>query len=484
MAVIDGGTSSAGKANVDANFNLNVNTPTTVAQAGFAALVSENDAGTVTTRSMRAPLTSPVRRLNVAVDTILFDESFENTAQDTSKWRTATTNFVLAQATGYVVLNSTAVTTTGSSQVYQSTRYVPLFGGAPLIFDAHISITAAPPTNWTFEVGLFETTHAFAATYPALDGVHFRLNSTGLIGVLNYNGTETVSGTLIAAGSILVNQNIKLRIVISHKFVEFWAANNTTGILVLLGTVNTPAANGQPIASASLPITFRLNQPGVASAGVSAKISDVFVHLGDMLSSKPWQHQMASIGQTAYEGQPGGTLGSTALLTNSLAAGAGAAMTNTAASLGSGLGGQFCALPTLTAATDGIVCSYQNPFGSVTQPARTLYITGVAVKGVVLVAFTGGPVYYFYSLAFGHTAVSLATAEAIAAKAPRRIALGLETYVVTAPVGTLGQGISQKFETPIVVNPGEFVALCAKNLGTVTTLGNVLFSVTFDGYFE
>lgn len=484
MAVIDTGTSSAGKANVDAFFNLNVNTPIVAVQAGLSAIISENDAGTITTRSMRAPYTSIPRRLTVGMDTVLFDDSFGNTAQDTSRWRTATTTFTLAQASGYVVLNSGAVTTTGASQIYQSYRYIPLYGGAPLIVDMHVSITAAPPTNWTFEAGLFATTQPFAATYPALDGVHFRMNSTGLIGVLNYNGTETVSGTLIAAGSILVNQNIKLRIVISHKFVEFWAANNTTGILVLLGTVNVPAANGQPIASASLPVSFRLNQPGTASAGVSAKISDVFVHLGDMLSSKPWSHQMASIGQTAYEGQPGGTLGSTALLTNSLAPGAGAAMTNTAASLGSGLGGQFTALPTLAQNTDGIVCSYQNPFGSVSAAPRTLYITGVSVKGIVLVIFTGGPVYYLYSLAYGHTAVSLATAEGIAAKAPRRIALGLETYVVTAPVGTVGQGVSVKFETPIVVNPGEFIALVAKNLGTVTSLGNIMFSVTFDGYSE
>jgi hypothetical protein len=54
----------------------------------------------------------------------------------------------------------------------------------------------------------------------------------------------------------------------------------------------------------------------------------------------------------SYQGQTGQTLGSTALYTNSQAAGAGAAMTNTTAALGSGLGGQFAALPTLAISTD------------------------------------------------------------------------------------------------------------------------------------
>jgi hypothetical protein len=69
-------------------------------------------------------------------------------------------------------------------------------------------------------------------------------------------------------------------------------------------------------------------------------------------------------------------------------------------------------------------------------------------------------------------------------KAPRRVPLGFETYVVTAPVGTLGQGVTFKFDTPIVVNPGEFVAICAKNLGTVTSAGVIVFLVTPDCYWQ
>jgi hypothetical protein len=115
---------------------------------------------------------------------------------------------------------------------------------------------------------------------------------------------------------------------------------------------------------------------------------------------------------------------------------------------------------------------------------RTLYITGVKIQGLVTTLFVLGPVYYAYSLAYGHTNQSAATTEAIAAKAPRRIALGYETYIVTAPVGTLGQGVYMPFNSPIVVNPGEYIQVLAKNQGAVTTAGVICVLVAFDGYWE
>jgi hypothetical protein len=117
-------------------------------------------------------------------------------------------------------------------------------------------------------------------------------------------------------------------------------------------------------------------------------------------------------------------------------------------------------------------------------------IKGVWLKGMVTAVLTGGPVLYLYSLAYGHTAVSMATAEGTSfgtnptTKAPRRIGLGIETYAVGAAAGTLGQGMFYQFDTPIVVAPGEFIAICAKNVGTVTTVGVITWLVGYDGYFE
>ena len=165
-------------------------------------------------------------------------------------------------------------------------------------------------------------------------------------------------------------------------------------------------------------------------------------------------------------------------------------MTNTTAALGTGLGGQFTWQPTLAVGTDGILCSYLNPVGSVNQTPRTMMITGVRIQSAVsTTALTGGPVVEAYSLAYGHTALTLATTESgsfttATAKAPRRIALGFESFASAAAVGAMsaGDAVHMSFASPIPVNPGEYIAIVAKNLGVVTTAGVITSLVTFDGY--
>jgi hypothetical protein len=98
-----------------------------------------------------------------------------------------------------------------------------------------------------------------------------------------------------------------------------------------------------------------------------------------------------------------------------------------------------------------------------------------------------------YSLAYGHTTVSMATVEAASfltggtTKAPRRIPLGVETFPVNTTIGTIATaqgGIYVRFDSPILVAPGEFIAICAKNVGTVSSAGVITFLVAFDGYME
>jgi hypothetical protein len=116
----------------------------------------------------------------------------------------------------------------------------------------------------------------------------------------------------------------------------------------------------------------------------------------------------------------------------------------------------------------------------------------VKVQGAVSVILAGGPVIYAYAVAFGHTAVSLATAETASfatatTHAPRIVPIGMESYAATAAVGTLGaQGIGATLQlsNPIVVRPGEFVAIIARNIGTVTTTGAITITAVFDSYWE
>jgi hypothetical protein len=88
-------------------------------------------------------------------------------------------------------------------------------------------------------------------------------------------------------------------------------------------------------------------------------------------------------------------------------------------------------------------------------------------------------------LAFGHTAVSLATTESSVAKAPRRIALGSNSVASGATAGTQLATIKMDFTAPICVQPGEFIQTVKKKVGTApTSTSAVLHVVYFIGFWE
>jgi sulfotransferase len=59
-----------------------------------------------------------------------------------------------------------------------------------------------------------------------------------------------------------------------------------------------------------------------------------------------------------------------------------------------------------------------------------------------------------------------------------------ESSTVFTRCDALMSPLSLSLLTPIVVRPGEFVQLIARNLGTVTTTGAITITATFDGYWE
>jgi len=474
----------AGTGNVDQNYNQLVTLPQNPAQAGLAAVAVMQDQGEITgSPLLRLPAASIFNRLAVGLDTPAFSYYFNSAAQNTAIWRSAVANFTTSQSAGYLTLNASAITSTGSAAIYQTYRTFTMFGGQPMEFEFSEFRSITMPANSQAEVGFFAANLGSSPFTPA-DGVYFRMASTGLIGVLNYNGVETTV-PLLTAAQVVTNDNTTYRIVVNHYRVEFWGASQTSDPRQILGVIPVPAVNGPPFQSLGVPASIRLYFPGVPASAVQLKIANVLVLQQDTNQSKGYPDQLAGMGLMASQGQDGGVMGSTQGLTNSQAAGAGAALTNTTAAAGTGLGGQFSVQPTLAAATDGILCSYQVPAGNVNQTPRSLYVNNIQIQGAVTTALVGGPVVAAYSVAYGHTGVSLATAEGVAAKAPRRMALGYETYAATAAVGVLGSaGLNLTFSTPICVNAGEFIAIVFKNLGTVTTVGVITVLVNINGYVE
>jgi hypothetical protein len=470
-------------AEVDADGNLNVTMPQDTGKAGFSIILCENDDGELSgTPLRRGPTVSVDKRLAVGLDTPLFDQTFQATAQDTGSWRYQFTTMTSTQGGGFLLMNSGDIGTATTGCVIQSWRYFSLLNDGGLRVSFVGAVTNVFPANQVLLMGLFLGT---TPTVDPVEGVYFQYTNAGLIGAVNYNGVPTYTGVLDSS-LITANNTVEFELRIYSAAVEFWIEGH------YLGSITTPAGNPTTFMFTALPASVQLMNTGTVTGPEQFKLGRVSVTQRDIALNIPFEHQQAAMGSMGYQGQQGNTMGSTALYTNSLAPGAGAVMTNTTAALGSGLGGQFSALPTLAANTDGVLCSYQVPTGTVNIKPRTLMIRGVKVQGCVTTVLAGNatPVIYALALAYGHTTVSAATAEGgsfttATTKSTRRVPLGYETYAAAAALGTLGSpsGVYMPFNAPIAVNPGEFVAVLAKNVGVVTTTGVITFLVAFDSYW-
>lgn len=491
MPILDSGNSSSGKANVDNNFNLMTNLPGNSSvgvavgggnsAAGAVVLLTEQDAGTSTAaRSVLAPQSSQDRRLRVGMDSVMMNESFNATTQNTNKWAYAFTILTASQPGAGTLNFGTVQGTAATHGAFMRTfQYFPLIASAPLVFEATFGqFTAAMVANEEWYAGFALPT--VAGTAPT-DGIWMKLTVSGLFLEARYNNSLNTTSSLATLASFTVGSQFRMKIIIGEGSATLWRNG------VLLGTLNIPVADGQPIIMASLPAFFQKICTGSVTNTNTMRVGDCSILLADIDTNKLWSHQMATLNQAGYVGQDGHTQGKTTLWANSTAPTA-AALTNTAAAF-TGLGGIVAVLPTLAANNDGKLITYQNPASTINITGRNLVITGVYIQGGVSVIFAGGPVTNTFALAYGHTATSLATPETgsfvtATTHAPRILPLGIDTYPVTAPVGTLGAAVNANFDTPVIVRPGEFLDIIARNIGVVTTTGAITYIIRIEAYWE
>lgn len=469
--------STSGEMQQDANGNAKVNTPTNKAQAGYVALSTRvHDGGSGQAAAIDRPLDSSInKRLRVGMDNLWFQDRFTYGAQYTGVWKSSLNTMTVTHVpVGFIALNGGANATSGTSANYETRRMFPCYNGAGLGFKTHALFNQALQTNNVMELGMFMATGNSGVT----DGILFRFTAGGVFqGVVNFNGSETTV-TLGTAPSSAVVHSYEIRI--DQAAVIFVVDD------VVLGTITTPTGQSAPCNSMYQPIHFRNYNSGVTSLAQQLQIGEVSVLMRDIGGTRNFAHAMAGMGNMGSQGTAGQTQGTAALYSNSLAAGAGAAATNTTAALGTGLGGQFTLQPTLAAGTDGIISSFLVPAASATSPGRSLIINGVWIDSKVTAAFTGGPTLFAMSLAHGGDALSMAQVEGAATKQHRRVPLGWQSFPVTSAVGAKSDEgrLYVPFSAPIVVSPGEYVSVIAKNLGTVTSAGTVTFLIGFDAHWE
>lgn len=452
---------------------------------GSVRAMGEVDGGAITASPILRPLELDADyRARVSQDCIYDEEVFNYLAQNTGKHNHLTTTMAATWTAGQYTTNSGAITTISTGTQLSTYAFFPCTGTTTLSLDAEIAFSEQPKTNTFIEWGVGQAgTQLIAPT----DGVFFRLSSAGLQGICSYNGTETSTGVFPLSGGTgtwVYADNKRYQFIAYQSMVEaiFWV-NDGTGA-VLLGRIPLPIAQPRMSMAAGGQAFFKHRIVGGAASGsLQAYIGAYNVRQGGVnFATVPSTSGSRTLG--AYQGLSGGTMGSLAFYANSANPTA-AVPTNTTAALGSGLGGQFWETATLAVNTDGIICSYQVPVATVNLPGRRLVIRGVGLMSYIQTVVAGGPFVSQWSLAFGHTAVSLATAEAATTKAPRRIAMAGFTQVVTAAqaVSTLVSQPGDSFidfgDAPIYVNPGEFVQLVTKHVGTVATAGTIAHVVTF-----
>jgi hypothetical protein len=476
-----------GELNEDGFGNAKFTLPTTETQSGFAQILGNVDSGKVTgVARLLAAEVSEDFRLRAELDTILDAHTFNETAQVTGKFRYRNTTMTGTWAGNAFNTNASAITTINTGVLMQTYQYFPIFGGAETYAYFKIAFTGTwAVTNKTIDIGFFSD--VAATPYAPTDGVYFRANNTGLFGVTNFNGTEQATSPFVSVfggGNFTptIGTYYDCIVTIGQNVAVFWMDLNDGDGYKLMGKLDASIGAGVPCSNPSSPFGVRDAIGGTAASAVAGcKIASYTVTQGGFQNTRS-ELVTAALLTGGQQGQQGQTQGQLTNITNNLAPTAGAAMTNTTAALGTGLGGQFSALPTFTVNSDGILCSFLNPIPASAIAGKHLIIKGVWIDASVTTVLAGNAtaVQYIYTLCTGHTALSLATTESAIAKAPRRTYLGKQDFAAAAAVGTNATRIYVAFDRPIPVAPGEYAAIAAKNIGAVTTTGVITFWVGFD----
>jgi len=468
------GNTSGNVAEVNASNELKVALSKVVANIGGALNFSENDPGDISgTPFLRSPETSKDFRLRVGVDTLLLNETFNYAAQNTGTMAMIATTMTASYGATGVTLNASAITTLSTGAMVKSYKRLPILGASSLYGEITCLFTVVPTSNQVIEIGCFDV--AAATTVALLDGVFFRINDGEMRGVICNNASETQTATMTLPTFAEMHRYV---VSIGEREIRFWVDD------VLYGSLDTPVGLGSPLASGSAPLAARVYHKAVAPLTIQQlRISKMVASMADYHTSKPWSAQMAGMGMMGIQGAGGMTQGSTANYVNSTVP-ASATLSNTAAGYTT-LGGQFQFAAVAGAETDYALFAYQVPAATAALTGRTLYITGVSIdtfNTVVAVATTATIMQW--GIGIGSTAVSLATAEAATTKAPRRLALGVQSFAVASPVGFLAATLRANFE-PIVVNAGEFVHVILKMPVATATATEVFRGIVrIESYWE
>ena len=488
-------------ANLDANGNIKTNLPLIPAQAGHAQIAFMRSS----TALARVAKISDEGELRVVQTARLFSSRYNGAAAGglvNNQWSQMGTTMAVALNGGYVRMNSGLITTINTGVALYTNQVFSVIDMSSLKISQSIRTgvgsAALPNKQMDFGFGMYVVAANHAG--PMVEFVGFRWTIAGaLIGVVEYS-TGGVANTVTVTLPLQTDSvDHNYEIILSESLAEFYIDGSLVGSIVaqadapsLTKGATYPVVNRLFI-GATLPSsapTFDIGTTVVCRIGGAIVEHDR--NTLQLLSGRDLLKNQAGIhaGYGNQVSRPASGTQPSALVPN-----------NTTVSALVGLGGYARATITGITATihsELIMCSFQNPnipiaSGAVTD-GRSFLITDIMISPLIVsVILAGGGFTAEWFAAYGSSAISLVTADAVGVanlgtKSPVIVPMPIfDTLAATAAVGTIaarsGEAGHIALNTPIPVHPGEFFHLGLRTLfvAAAITAGALDYAVGLRG---
>lgn len=468
MATLETGNNAPGVANVDSNYRLAVNLPTDMNQGGFTGIFGSADG----TNAVRVPVgASSQGLLGSGLLTIDFEQGFAASAISPSVWKQLTATMTIAVSNNAVVLNAGSATLTTLSSILQSWKQVEAPRGADRVIGWRVLLPTSV-MGAVVEIGSITCTGVLAPTA----GAFFRYGSDGSFRGVSVSVSGAETSTVLPQPTVGVAHDYVIWITSSA--IVFQIDNSVAGTIPIGPTAPSP------ITAESAPYCVRVYN---ASATATAQQVHVMRCIGALYGGSYGYDRKflaALSGDIGSQGVVGASTGSLANWTNSTVP-ATATLSNTAASYTT-LGGQFLFAAVAGAETDYALFGFQVPAQTATNQGRTLLVHGITIDAFntgAAVATT--PTTLQWAVGYDSSAVSLATADGAAAKGPRKVPVGVQSFLVGDGIGKAANQINVTFRQPLSVNAGNyFHVILRMPLGTATASQVIRGLVGIDATWE
>ena len=406
----------------------------------------------------------------VATTQPLFSWFIEGTALNTRLFSITSATQTALQTQQGLTLNSGTINIASTAYQVNTARSIPLHMKAPVLMRSRARVTQIGVANTTAEFG-FATVNTSLGSSANLNGVYWRIDGTGIVPIIAFNGAVVVTGTPVA--TLNSNDYYHWGILRDDDSYLFTIQNSATGVVIYRQNLQVPAGQQKAfLASHAWPYARTFNGAVAPTVGTQLVITEWTIGLLDTNLNLTQSQIATNMGL-------GSELNPVTYATNSNISNSAVAVTTA---------------PNNSAATvtalDGAM-RFTAPAGSVTDLALFTYTVPLPyqyrTKRVVVAAKNLGatvattPTQIDYYLSYNILGVNLVSASV-------RKYIGTQTFPVGAIAGSSAQEgrLQLDFtEADAITEAGRALSLIARiSTGTATVAQVIETNYTNIGHFE